>query len=94
MTTAELNTAVAKELGTDPFDMEFHENRNHTQRIITFMSKTVQTRVAYLNALRDVISQRMPKNKAGTPMVTDFDGMEASPEEMCLAFLKARGVKI
>lgn len=48
-------------------------------------------RVAYLNALRSVVSRRCPVNKMGAPLVTDFDLLAASKEEIAEAFEIAKG---
>ena len=38
-------------------------------------------RVKYLNALRKIVSARSPKNKAGVPLVSDFDLLAAPMRE-------------
>lgn len=47
------------------------------------------TRVRWINALREIVSRRMPVNKAGSPLTNDIDLFSATPEEFCEAFLKA-----
>ena len=65
-----------------------HEILNHIAANRPAMS------AAFLNALRDVLAPWMPKNKAGSPIISDFDLLMASPKEICLAFLKVKGVKV
>lgn len=44
-------------------------------------------RVRWINALRDVVSLRCPKNKCGAPMVSDVDVCLASPRERTIALI-------
>lgn len=45
--------------------------------------------VAMLGAMRDVIAPRMPKNKIGASIISDWDLLMVTPREICEAFLKA-----
>ena len=45
--------------------------------------------VAMLGAMRGVIAPRMPKNKVGAPIISDWDLLMATPREICEAFLKS-----
>jgi len=51
------------------------------RRLIT----TTEGRVAYLNALRSVVSRHCPLNKMGTPIVSDYDLIDATEEEQAEA---------
>lgn len=50
---------------------------------------TPQRKVAYLNALRSLVSKKCPVNKAGVPIVSDFDLLAASEEEQAEALKTA-----
>jgi hypothetical protein len=45
--------------------------------------------VKFLNSLRAIVSERCPKNKVGSPLVSDFNLIDASAREQAIAFLKA-----
>ena len=49
------------------------------------MNPPLPTRVAYLNALRAAVSKRAPRNKAGVPLVSDFDLLCATRGEIAEA---------
>ena len=51
---------------------------------------TVDLKVRYLNALREIVGARCPKNKAGSPLVSDYDLLDASEEEQLLALEKVK----
>lgn len=38
-------------------------------------------RIRWINKLRDIVCKRMPKNKAGNPIISDVDVMRATLEE-------------
>jgi len=38
-------------------------------------------KVIYLNTLRKLVGERLPKNKAGVAIVTDYDLINADPHE-------------
>lgn len=48
----------------------------------TLRSLTLEQRVRFLAALRDIVGRRAPVNKVGTPLVSDFDLIAASDEEI------------
>lgn len=48
-------------------------------------------RVKWINALRMVVSRRVPKNKVGAALVSDVDLMAAEPMEVAEAILRACG---
>jgi hypothetical protein len=48
-------------------------------------------RVKWINALRMVVSRRMPKNHVGAALVSDVDLMTAEPLEVAEAILRACG---
>lgn len=93
MTNQEINERVASLLGIPMgrfLPDNFASNRNHTQEIINHINaRRPAMSVAFLNALRDVLGPRMPKNKAGSPVISDWDLFMATPREICEAFLKA-----
>lgn len=45
-------------------------------------------RVKFINTLRDIVGESMPKNKAGTPIVSDVDLLFASSAQLAEAYLK------
>lgn len=49
---------------------------------------TSELRVKYLNTLRGVVSRDCPKNKAGSPLVSDYDLCDASDEQQGEALLR------
>lgn len=51
-----------------------------------------ELRVKFVNHLRSVVGRRMPKNKMGAALVTDFDLVLAGPDEQCEALCKALGL--
>ena len=54
--------------------------------------QTPAEKVKYLNTLRDIVSRRMPKNKVGATLISDFDLIDAEPEEHAEAIVKAKGL--
>ncbi len=52
-------------------------------------SNNVKLRVAFMNNLRKVVEYKCPKNKFGTPLVSDIDCFNASAAERGEALLKA-----
>lgn len=48
-------------------------------------------KVLFLNDLRELVGENKPRNKAGTPIVSDFDLIVATPRQLCIALLKATG---
>ena len=48
-------------------------------------------RIKWVNALRAIVSRRMPKNKMGATIISDVDLLTASPAERLEALLKAVG---
>jgi len=52
---------------------------------------TQSTRVKFLNTLRQLIGVNKPTNKVGTPLVSDFDLIVATPFQLCEALLRATG---
>lgn len=59
--------------------------------VLRWCGTDLQRRSKFLCCLRDEVGIRAPKNKVGTPMVSDFDLITAMPGEYCLALLKAAG---
>lgn len=49
---------------------------------------TQELKVKYLNTLRATVSKKCPKNKMGAPLVSDYNLLDAEPEEICEAILK------
>jgi hypothetical protein len=49
-------------------------------------------RAKYMNTLREIVGRRMPKNKVGSPLVSDYDCMDATANEHCEAFLRTFGL--
>lgn len=49
---------------------------------------TTTLRVAYLNTLRDIVGRRCEKNRVGAALVSDYDLLDASPEEITEAIAK------
>lgn len=43
-------------------------------------------RYEFMMALRKIVGNRMPKNKVGAAIMSDFDLFEASPDEMKEAY--------
>lgn len=41
----------------------------------------LEQRVAFLNRLRKIVGRRCPRNKVGTPVVSDFDLIWSTPGE-------------
>ena len=90
MTNQEINERVAKELGYTSFSFARSVDANDTRVILDHINNNRPAMsVAFLNALRDVLAPRMPKNKAGSPVISDWDLFTATPREICEAFLKA-----
>lgn len=90
MTNKEINERVALALGRTSWAFICSEDSNDARVILDHIDKhRPAMSVAFLNALRDVLAPRMPKNKAGSPVITDFDILMATPREICEAFLKA-----
>lgn len=56
-------------------------------------SATQAERVAFLNALREVVARRCPRNKVGTPLVSDYDMIWSDDAERDEAWAKAKGAK-
>lgn len=54
---------------------------------------TQAERVAFLSALRDVVARRCPRNKVGTPLVSDYDMIWSDDSERAEAWEKAKGAK-
>lgn len=48
-------------------------------------------RVAFLGSLRTILGDTAPRNRAGSPVLTDFDLFAATPEQLCRAYLAAGG---
>ena len=95
MTNQEINEAVAKELGHAEWILSYSTNPQCRDEILNHINYNRSTMsAAFMNALRDVLAPWMPKNKAGSPIISDFDLLMASPKEICLAFLKVKGVKV
>jgi hypothetical protein len=66
-------------------------DHNQAHALIASLAGNIESRVRFLNKLRDVIARRAPKNKAGAPMISDFDMINASSEELIEAASHARG---
>jgi len=49
---------------------------------------TQALKVRFLNTLRDIVGVRCPKNALGAPLVSDYDLIDASAEEVVDALLK------
>lgn len=45
-------------------------------------------RVKWVSTLHDIVARRCPKNRAGSPAVSDIDKLLASDDELLEAFLK------
>ena len=52
---------------------------------------TQSERVGFLGALREIVGRHAPRNKVGTPMVSDYDMIWASDDERAEAWRTARG---
>jgi hypothetical protein len=50
---------------------------------------SLDLRVKWVNALRDIVARRIPKNRSGTSLVSDIDLMFATLGERAEALLKA-----
>lgn len=48
-------------------------------------------RVKYMNALRSIIGENFPKNKAGVALVSDFDCVNAESHQHAKAIIIALG---
>lgn len=44
-------------------------------------AKTLSLRIKWVNNLRSVVSRRMPKNKVGSPIISDVDLLLADSSE-------------
>ncbi len=62
--------------------------REMRQRVIT----SPALRVDYMNALRKIVGLLCEKNKAGVPIVSDYDCMDATASEHAEAFGLALGL--
>jgi hypothetical protein len=51
-------------------------------------SLTLEQRVNFLAALREIVGRRVPRNKVGTPLVSDFELIAASDDEIQEALKK------
>jgi hypothetical protein len=51
-----------------------------------------ELRIRWVTALRDVVGRRCPRNKIGTPLVSDIDLLMAYPIERAEALLRAKKV--
>lgn len=90
MTNQEINEAVAKELGHGDRVQSYATHPQCRDEILNHIAQNRPAMsAAFLNALRDVLAPRMPKNKAGSPVISDWDLFTATPREICEAFLKA-----
>lgn len=47
-----------------------------------------KSRARYMNALREIVGRRLEKNKAGVPMVSDYDLVNAESSEHLEALLR------
>jgi len=62
--------------------------------IIPIIRKLDQSqKVKYLNALRDIVAEKCPKNKVGVSLVSDFDLITAEADEHVRALVKAITIK-
>lgn len=50
--------------------------------------QTQEQKVSYLNNLRTVVSRKCPKNKMGAALVSDYDLLDASDDEVMEALLR------
>lgn len=60
---------------------ELHDRR---RAVVT----TAGLRVRYLNTLRDVVGRRCERNAVGAPLVSDYDLLDATAEEISEALAK------
>jgi len=61
-----------------------------TQKQRRELVTTTDLKVRYTNALREIVGKRCPVNKAGSPLVSDYDLLDASEEEQLLALEKVK----
>ena len=52
---------------------------------------TLELRVNYMNTLRKIVGRRCEVNKVGTPMVSDYDCVDATAAEHSETFLRTLG---
>jgi len=62
---------------TKPGDFIKLKTPQGLKRDWTKVQTSLASRVKFVNALRSIVGRRMPKNKAGTPLVSDFDLIDA-----------------
>ena len=43
---------------------------------------TLEQRAKFLAALREIVGRRVPRNKVGTPLISDFDLISADDAEI------------
>lgn len=77
--------------GTSWFECNpYSSSHDACREIFEFMdARRPAGSVAMLGSLRDVLAPQMPKNSAGSPIISDYDLLMATPREICEAFLKA-----
>lgn len=86
-----IHAACTKEPWTE--DQDYCRSRN----LLAWAEKTlclhdrnnVGMRVAWINAVRDEVAPRCPKNKVGAPLVSDVDVMLATNQERATGLAKA-----
>lgn len=52
--------------------------------------ENVSIRVKWINILRSIVAQKCPKNKMGSPLISDVDLLTASLEERSTALQKTK----
>lgn len=90
MTQAEINAEISKFI-PKPYGFDIPHNSGITFDMIHSCRKhinTPQLKVKYLNNLRNIVSRRLPRNKMGQAIVSDYDLVNASAEEHCETFMK------
>ena len=86
MNPAEINEAMSKLLNEE---YNFYAYQLDNLQIARRKLLTTQAlKVRYLNTLRDIVARKCPKNKMGSPLVSDYDLLDAEPLEICEALLK------
>lgn len=79
------------EAGCEWSPPDYHKDLNELRKARLSVLSSVVMVVGYLSYLRAAISRRTEKNKAGVPLVSDYDMINAEPGEHLEAILKAIG---
>lgn len=70
---------------------DYMGSRDAVMPIVIRKCAVLTVRVKFLNNLRDEVAPEAPTNKVGTPLVTDYMLIVATPKQICTALLKALG---